>query len=545
MDLLEAARRARRGGVAACVLMLGMVGTMGRAGAEPPTVTAVKESRSSSHDAVPASAPGTVLTRAGWLQGEITDQAIRYLGIPYAAAPVGALRWKPPADPQAWTGVRRADRFGAPCAQIGGFFASDAAADFDHPYGSEDCLYLNVWTPHAPATRRPVVVFIHGGSGVAGAGSWSLYEASRLASELDAVVVNFNYRLSFFGSMHAEALTSGDPLADSGSYGLLDQLKALSWVRDNIAAFGGDPANVTVMGHSAGCVRVWSVLRSPLASGKVQRAICLSGIPMVGKREEAREHSDKLLVQLLQRDGLLRKPGELDAVKKRLGAAGLRDYLYGKSTDEIVEASRGIAAVADVGDGYVLPAESESEPPGSGVAVPMMIGAVSNEASLLLARNFGKLDAQQFWSLINGGSRTLSSSDFFSPLSHLGYSVSTFFVNRYLLHKVDAGADQLAKAGVPVYRYAFEWDHLPQPWRDLFGAYHGLDLAFLFGNFIDQAPSFSRFSWMPETVAEREQLHRQFVAGIKGFVESGDPSAHPSDIHWRRWDQQREYTVIR
>jgi para-nitrobenzyl esterase len=479
-----------------------------------------------SAETAPAAAP--VKIASGLLQGQPSGAVMRYLGIPYAAPPAGPLRWQPPQDVAAWSGVRQADRFGAACAQIGGYFGSDDPQTFDRPYGSEDCLTLNVWTPGSGGTARPVLVFIHGGAGVVGTSALPLYEATRLADELGAVIVSINYRLNFFGSIELPAVGGDMPV------GLLDQIKALHWVQDNVAAFGGDPANVTVMGHSAGGVSIWSMLRSPLASGLFQKSVILSGIPLTTKPETARAHSEKLLANLLLNDGLIADAGASPAYQQQLGLDGVRDYLYGKRTAEIVEASRDLKPVAsepDKGDDVLNP-------------VPTIVGSVANEASMLLIKRFSHLDAMQLWTLINSGRDDLGALDFFSTWSYLKLKVTVFFANRALHGLVDRSADRLAATGVPVYRYAFEWDHLPSPWKKLFGAYHGIDVPFLFGNFLDDTPNFSRFTWSAETISQREALHRQMIAGLKGFIETGDPGHYPSDIQWQRWDEHHNDSIV-
>lgn len=476
-----------------------------------------------------------VQTQSGWIQGQAAGSVTRYLGIPYAAPPVGALRWRRPQDPQPWQGLRPGGRFGSACAQIGGYFGSDDPLTFDRPYGSEDCLYLNVWAPAAAQTPRPVLVFIHGGAGVVGAASLPLYEATRLAGELGVVVVSLNYRLGTFGVIHLPALASGGAAVGCADCALFDQVKALQWVRDNIAAFGGDPENVTVMGHSAGGVSLWALLNSPLASGLLHKAIVLSGIPLATPRPQARAHSEELLVRLLQRDGRIAAADELGEYLRTLGDHGVRDYLYGKRSDEILEAARSIGP---------LPAEAD-EAQGLLNPVPTIIGSVDNEASLLLLKGFSTLDTMQLWTLINSGRGDLRVCDFLGPWAYLKFRVSVFLTNRVLRRAIDSSADRLAAASVPVYRYAFNWDHLPQPWRELFGSYHGLDIPFVFGNFIDKAPNFTHFSWTPESIESRELVHRQMTAGIKGFIESGDPARDPSAVQWRRWDSQHHYTVVR
>jgi len=217
-----------------------------------------------------AEAAPRVVTRQGSIEGVTVKGVEEFLGVPYAAPPVGELRWRPPVAAPAWAGVRQATRFGPACAQVTtlGVFAGPATAN-------EDCLTLNVFAPEGLAGERaspakaPVIVWIHGGGNVDGASSD--YDASRLASLGKAVVVTINYRLGLFGWLAHPALDAeGHPF---GNYGLLDQQLALRWVRDNISAFGGDPSNVTLGGQSAGSVDAEAQVASPLATGLFQRAI--------------------------------------------------------------------------------------------------------------------------------------------------------------------------------------------------------------------------------------------------------------------------------
>ena len=212
-----------------------------------------------------AQSPPRVQTRQGQVEGVTAKGVDQFLGIPYAAPPVGDLRWRPPQPAASWNGVRPAKAFGPACAQVTtlGVFAGPANAN-------EDCLTLNVFTPKpGAAAKAPVIVWIHGGGNVDGVSSD--YDASRLASLGDTVVVTINYRLGLFGWLAHPALDAeGHPF---GNYGLLDQQLALKWVRDNIAAFGGDPANVTLGGQSAGSVDTEAQVASPMAAGLFQRAI--------------------------------------------------------------------------------------------------------------------------------------------------------------------------------------------------------------------------------------------------------------------------------
>ena len=215
-----------------------------------------------------------VRTTAGLLEGTTADEGrVRvFKGVPFAAPPVGDLRWKSPAPVSPWTGVRKADAFGAQCLQPQVF--DDIV--FDRP-ASEDCLYLNLWTPAARADAKlPVMVWIHGGGYQAGASHEPRHDGVRLARN-GVVLVAINYRMGVFGFFAHPALSAADARGSSGNYGLLDMVAALQWVRDNIGAFGGDPGNVTIFGESAGSFAVNALMVVPQARGLFHKAIGESG----------------------------------------------------------------------------------------------------------------------------------------------------------------------------------------------------------------------------------------------------------------------------
>lgn len=220
---------------------------------------------------IAASAPTLVHVGAGTLAGTETDGVRRFAGIPYAAPPVGALRWRPPAPVARWTGVRQAADFGARCTQprIPGTAPRPVAM-------SEDCLFLNVWTAARPARPAPVLVWIHGGGSRVGTGSDPVFDGTHLARR-GIVVVTINYRLGALGFLSLPALDRESGGHGSGNYGFLDDIAALRWVRDNIAAFGGDPRRVTIAGESSGSVAVGVLMASPLAHGLFAQAIGESG----------------------------------------------------------------------------------------------------------------------------------------------------------------------------------------------------------------------------------------------------------------------------
>ena len=214
-----------------------------------------------------------VRVEGGLVSGVVADGVVAYKGIPYAAPPVGDLRWRAPQPVVPWKGVRTADAYGHDCMQLP--FPSDAAPLGTPP--AEDCLYVNVWAPEKPASSKlPVMVWIHGGGFVNGGASPAVYDGRHFAKR-GVVFVSLNHRLGRFGFFAHPALSKESPKGPLGNYGYLDQIAALNWVQKNVAAFGGDPGNVTVFGESAGGGSVHTLMVSPLAKGLFHKAIVESG----------------------------------------------------------------------------------------------------------------------------------------------------------------------------------------------------------------------------------------------------------------------------
>jgi para-nitrobenzyl esterase len=228
-----------------------------------------------------AALPQPVMTGSGKLQGVPgKDPSVTaFLGVPYAAPPIGKLRWREPQPPIPWAGVRHADKFGNVCMQNPqkpGTFYQVEFYEKPEPI-SEDCLYLNVWTAaSSPADKRPVMLWIHGGGYVEGSGSLPSFNGENLAKK-GVIVVTINYRLGLFGFFAHPELSKESPHHVSGNYGLFDAVQALRWVKENIRQFGGDPDNVTIFGQSAGAASVINLCASPVAKGYFQRAIVQSG----------------------------------------------------------------------------------------------------------------------------------------------------------------------------------------------------------------------------------------------------------------------------
>src|SRR5271156_787352 len=302
-------------------------------------------------------------TEAGAISGVYESGSTVYKGVPFAAPPVGDLRWQAPAHVASWAGTRKADAFAPACMQDGVSMPGETP-----PKVSEDCLYLNIWTPlKSTHERLPVIVWIYGGGYINGSASMPLYWGDRL-SHKGVIVATIAYRLGPLGFLAHPQLTRESPHNSSGNYGLMDQIAALEWIQKNIAAFGGDPKNVTIAGQSSGAISVSILMASPLAKGLFQRAIGESG----GLFEPV-QLAPKFLLANAERDG------EKYAVS--LGATS-------------VEQLRRLPAARLTGDGggivhaviepYVLPVTPyEAFASGRQNDVPLLIGSNADEARAL------------------------------------------------------------------------------------------------------------------------------------------------------------------
>lgn len=319
-----------------------------------------------------AQLPSPVATPWGQLAGETLDGLTVFRGVPYAAAPVGANRWREPQALPAWAGVRPAQQFAPRCVQRG--FAVGAGQALT----SEDCLYLNLWTPaQTPEQKLPVLVWVHGGGFFAGSGSDAQYDGAALARK-GAVVVTLNYRLGAFGFFAHPALGAESVSGSSGNYGILDIIAALRWLQASVAAFGGDPANITVMGESAGGQAVATLLVSPLAEGLFQRAILQSGGWMGWGGMAA-----------LPR----RATVEADTVAKA-GTATTADALRALDTAEVFARFSGSGLIVD---GHVLPDDSSRLlAAGRQQAVDVLAGSNRDEA-VFFGPGIQQADAFRSW----------------------------------------------------------------------------------------------------------------------------------------------------
>jgi para-nitrobenzyl esterase len=302
-----------------------------------------------------------VETRRGRVRGLAEAGLAVFRGIPYARPPVGPRRFGPPEPPEAWTGTHDATRFGSSAPQNGALIGPIMSLGIGRT--SEDCLYLNIWTPAADRRRRPVLVWIHGGAFLLGSGSQMLYDGATLARRGDVVVVTINYRLGAFGFLRLRD-RFGQRLPATGNEGLLDQVAALTWVRDEIEAFGGDPGQVTIFGESAGSMSCATLLGLPRAHGLFHRAILQSGgANFVWPREIAAELSDHVLDEL---------------------AVASPEALQTLSAERILEVQRRFFGDLLLGEDHVLGGLSAT---GQRVAGAMFLGLS------LAQRRFGRLTA--------------------------------------------------------------------------------------------------------------------------------------------------------
>ena len=449
-----------------------------------------------------------VTTAAGTVEGKKVGAVHAFLGIPYAAPPVGDLRWKEPAPAAKWKSTRKATAFGAHCMQ-GKVFGD---MNFRDSGGSEDCLTLNVWAPAKPASASlPVMVWIYGGGFVAGTTSEQRQDGSVLAQQ-GVIVVSMNYRLGAFGFFVHPELTKESGHNASGNYGLLDQLAALKWVHENIAAFGGDPGNVTIFGESAGSFSVSAQMASPLAKGLFQKAIGESGAAFFSgglsfESRSAREEKDAKLVS------------------DKLGVKTLAD-LRALPAQKLLDAfappkSAGFDFGPDV-DGYFLP---EPVPAifaaGKQNDVPLLAGWNRDEGSFEIAFNPQKPTAE---SVKANAQKDFGdkAADFLRLYptdtdAHVLRSAQDFAGDRFIAFSTWAWLESQAKTSKqPVYRYRFDLGPPSDPKTPNMGAFHSAEIEYVFG----QLDSKAGVAWRSDDRQLSELMQKYWT----NFARSGDPN---------------------
>jgi para-nitrobenzyl esterase len=459
---------------------------------------------------------------AGSVRGEAVGNLHVFKGIPYAQAPTGPRRWKPPLPMPVWKGTREATNFGPACMQpkprSGSIYEWDLAAT------SEDCLSLNIWTP-ADARNAPVLVWIHGGSLVSGSSSEPMYDGAKLAG-LGIVVVSINYRLGVLGYLAHPALSAESRQNVSGNYGLLDQIEALRWLKRNIAAFGGNPANVTISGESAGALSVMYLMVAPEARGLFAKAIAQSAYMISTPQLRDSAFGDIA--------------GEAAGVwlAGKLGAgdlAGLRSMDAAALTNVAVQA--GYLPFGTV-DGRVLPRQlAEAFDRGDQAKVPILAGFNNGEIrSLRFLVPQPPADAATYESQIRERYGDLSDAFLkLYPSSNLLESLLATTRDALYGWTAERLVAKQTAAGAPSFLYYFDHGY---PAADSIGlhAFHASEIPYVFGTAGKTPP---RWPAIPATPAE-SQLSDAMASYWATFARDGVPSA-PGQPRWPAYGTERAY----
>jgi para-nitrobenzyl esterase len=461
-----------------------------------------------------------VETRSGTVEGVEKQGVLQFRGIPYAASPAGDMRWRPPQPVRPWTGVRAAREFGPVAAQGASRISLFARVDQLPEVSESECLTLNVYTPATGGEPRPVLVWIHGGAFVGGSGRNPWYNGASFASR-GVVVVTINYRLGALGFLHL-----GDDLPGSGCCGLLDQVAALEWVRDNIAAFGGDPGRVTVFGESAGGMSIGALLGTPAASGLFQQAILESGAASnVNDVERATQVAELTIDKAGGRDALLTVPWE---------------RLVEIQAEVTAELQRGAASLPymPVVDGVVLPRQPlESIAAGGAARVRILIGTTRDEMTLFLYGNPGAAEVDEETAL-----RRLDRHDpgrgreiYDTYLAEVGEGARAadawvaFETDRVFRIPAIRLAEAQLRHNPDLWSYLFTWE---SPAMDgLLGSCHALEIPFVWNTLDAGADGFTGGG--PQAEALAQEMHGAWTA----FAATGDPG-------WDRYEPGRRATRV-
>jgi para-nitrobenzyl esterase len=504
-------------------------------------------------------------------------------GIPFAKAPVGALRWQPPQEPDAWTSARTTTAFGAACAQYGRIYGPGANNRFDESIGttlnqavgSEDCLYLNVWRPNHGDGNLPVIVFFHGGSNVSGYTADPVYDGAALAKAANAIVVTPNFRLGILGFINSPALKTGDVGTDSGNFTMLDSIKALQFVRANAKAFGGNPDNVTIVGQSAGAINVWALQTSPVMTAAnprlFHRTVPLSGgislasnlpagsLPTLNPAAVYLAQGNALLQNLVIADGLAADAASAQAYLAGRTAAQNAEYLRGKTPAQLFAvlltrlAPLGLGGSGPIPDGVVVATDPiGAVNAGNYVKVPVLAGNTRDEGKLFpsflpLVGGTGNArivtDAQLFanhFSYKPDAAPQTTVDQWIAPTylpvnaPTTGFTARAESLNRiFFLASRDNVLNALKTKQDNVWYYRFDWDEQPAPWNDIYGAVHVVDLPFLFGNF---GPSLFGSVWFNAANRPgRMELSSAMMQSIATFARNGDPNNSALGVSWPTW----------
>lgn len=496
--------------------------------------------------AIPTKVSPIVKTTSGALRGLTEDGIHSYFGVPYAAPPLGKLRFMPPQKAQPAAGVIDAIRFGHSAMQLasGGGAASypgDIGPALGQVFGSrgdvmlqhEDCLVLNVWTPGVGAGKRPVMVWLHGGGYNYGSGSWAAYSGQNLAHNHDVVVVTVNHRLNAFGYLNLGEV-GGEAFKRSGNAGHLDLVAALEWVRDNIGEFGGDPGNVTIFGQSGGGGKVSHLLATPTAKALFHRAIIESGASLrSGSAEESAKNAKALL------DKLQIKPGDLAALQEL-------------PAERFLAAANGRFRYGPIMDGDVIPAhpfDPAASPIGAGV--PVMVGCTKDEQTLynvgydwwrdmkedqLLPRLKSAAGAATTGpgAVPRNAEALVAAFRELHPKNAPRYLYTDVLSTRAFIGSATLAERKAAQGKAPAYLYMFNWEAPVE--NGMLKAPHTMEIPFVFDN-VDKGPIL--LGTEKSTVEFGHRMSAVWVA----FARTGDPNTKAIP-KWEPYKADKRPTMV-
>jgi len=498
----------------------------------------------------PPPPPPLVNTTNGPTDGYWANGVIAYKGIRYGAPPTGPLRFMPPRKPAPWAKPADGMNFGPPAIQMaigtaGEEPKTDLAKSLQTVYptlaevkiGSEDCLFLNVWTPfgkdgHGDNGKRPVMVWLHGGGFAYGSGAWPSYDGGNLAKKGDVVVVTLNHRLNAFGYLELGDIGGAD-FAKSGNVGMLDIVLALEWVRDNAAAFGGDPNNVTIFGESGGGAKVSTLMAMPSAHGLFHKAIVESGPGLKGVQKAAATQDAKDITAEL-------KVSDVKA-------------LQAMPADQIVAAAKAVSArrgpgseirfLAPVVDGDVLPSDPfDPAAPAMSANVPLIIGTNKDEMTLFMAGMpwFGKLTDDQLnaQAPMMAGPKApallaalRAAHPDYSPTYLMTELVTTTFMWDGSIKLAERKAAQKA---APVYMYNLRWE--TPIGGGIFKSPHTLEIPLVFDN---EENSRALLGPGPDPQAVADQMSSAWIA----FAKTGNPN-NAAIPQWPAYNSAKRATML-
>lgn len=463
----------------------------------------------------------TVQTKYGLVSGYSNKDGWCWKGIPYATPPVGELRWKAPIDPVPWLGIRKTRKFENSAAQVMLFLG---------PMGSEDCLYLNIWRRKSSETELPVYLYIHGGGNSIGTSATASYYGNAVGGKSNLLYVSVNYRLGAMGwFMHPAVTRSGSPEDQSGTYGTLDLVKSMEWIRDNIRAFGGNPNNVTVAGESGGAFNVLSLLVSPIAKGLFHRAVVESGLSLIWSPEMAKAQSDKLLMALLLRDRKAKNEEEAQQVISKMRDDEINAYFRSKSTFTITKniptRDFGMAEWRTIfADGTVIPREGyDIFSSGEWASkVPVIIGCTKDEMKL-----FGWFRKDP-------------------PLNTREYDmVWKYHSMLWRANGVDEIVTKMtSRSDVPVYVYRFDWGSMDENGNSVLpgnkgrelGAHHAAEIPFFLGMGLADIAMLIGKTHTKHNQPGREKLTDLCMSYLANFARTGNPNKKDLPF-WPAWNK--------